>query len=276
MSKLFSLECIITGNPLPELTWLFNDRKIISGDSCERKSEELNVHTVRHRLLISSKNKRLGIYKAQAQNIYGHTVSTCHVKKSAQSIDHRKFPFEESESQVSALPIQRRRSNVTQTNLDQATQKPIIIQGLSKFQIDLGSPCALTCKSKYDTEQQWIKDGKPLDTANSNDGNAFTKTDRSAVGNTHVLNIKNFKQENTGQYEIILKNKLGQISSQGQLDMKGIPPTFIVEPKATAVVKGKMIEFNCRVAGSPKPEVNLFLFQFKVINSIFHLGSLVP
>jgi hypothetical protein len=41
--------------------------------------------------------------------------------------------------------------------------------------------------------------------------------------------------------------------------MKGIPPTFTVEPKTTAVVKGKIAEFNCRVSGSPKPEVNLLL-----------------
>jgi hypothetical protein len=40
--------------------------------------------------------------------------------------------------------------------------------------------------------------------------------------------------------------------------MKGIPPTFTLEPKSIAVVKGKIAEFICRVAGSPKPEVNLF------------------
>ena len=37
--------------------------------------------------------------------------------------------------------------------------------------------------------------------------------------------------------------------------MKGIPPTFTVEPKTTEGVKGQMVAFNCRVNGSPKPEV---------------------
>jgi hypothetical protein len=61
-----------------------------------------------------------------------------------------------------------------------------------------------------------------------------------------------------------LKNSLGEVRSQGQLDMKGIPPTFTVEPKSTAVVKGKMVEFNCRVAGSPKPEVIFFLYNVTI------------
>ncbi len=257
----------MTGNPLPELIWLFNERKIVIGDGYDRKTETLNSHTHRHQLIISSKHKKIGIYKAQGQNTYGHTISTCHVKKSAHSIDQRKAAFEESELQAPATPIQRRRSSVTAPNPDQLqpiTQKPILVQGLSKLQVDLGSPCALTCKSKYDTEQQWIKDGKPFVGTTSNDGNLFTKAERSNDGNTHVLNIKQFKQENSGNYEIILKNNLGQIQSQGQLEMKGIPPTFTVEPKTTQVVKGKTAEFNCRIAGSPKPEVNIyFVFLLK-------------
>ncbi|CAF4656912.1 unnamed protein product, partial [Rotaria socialis] len=256
------LECIINGNPLPELIWFFNDRKIIFEDGYDRKSETLNPESARHQLHISSKHRKLGIYKAQAQNTFGHTVSTCQVKKSAHSINRRRAAFEESELQVPTANVQRRRSSVTQPHPDQIqpiTQKPIIVQDLSKFQIDLGSPCALTCKSKYDTEQEWSKDGKPIDSAKLNDGSIFTKVDRTQNGSIHVLNIKQFKQENVGHYELILKNSLGDVRSQGQLDMKGIPPTFTVEPKSAAVVKGKMVEFNCRVGGSPKPEVQWFL-----------------
>jgi hypothetical protein len=102
-----------------------------------------------------------------------------------------------------------------------------------------------------------------------NDGNIFIKIDHSNEYNTHVLNIKQFKQENSGNYELILKNNLGQINSQGRLEMKGIPPTFTLEPKTVEVVKGKMAEFNCRVDGSPKPEVYLFFyFSSKFIQSI--------
>lgn len=42
--------------------------------------------------------------------------------------------------------------------------------------------------------------------------------------------------------------------------MKGVLPTFLVEPKSTAVVKGKTADFSCRVAGSPKPEVSTCCF----------------
>ena len=94
----------------------------------------------------------------------------------------------------------------------------------------------------------------------SPDGNIFTKSDRSNENNTHVINIKQFKQENAGNYELVLKNNLGEISSQGQVEMKGVPPTFIIEPQAAAVVKGKMAEIICRVAGSPKPEVHIVFF----------------
>ncbi len=181
------------------------------------------------------------------------------MKKSSHTIDKQKTAaFQEAELQVPAPPPQRRRSSVTAPPNIEQTQKPIIVQGLSTLQIDLGSPCALTCKSKYDTEQQWIKDGQPISDKTLTDGNIFTKSDRSIESNTHILNIKQFKQENSGNYELILKNNLGQINSQGRLEMKGIPPTFTLEPKSIAVVKGKMAEFNCRVAGSPKPEVNLF------------------
>lgn len=246
-----SLECIITGNPLPELIWLFNDRKILPGDAYERQSDSLNAHTVRHRLIISAKQKKLGVYKAQAQNTFGHSISTCQVKKSTHSIDQqKKAAFQEAELQAPAP--QRRRSSVTPAA---APVPPVIVQGLTSVQADLGSPCSLTCKSKHDVEQQWLKDGQPIGGAQSKDANILTKTDRSQDGNSHVLNIKQFKQENSGNYELILKNPVGQVTSQGRLDMKGVPPTFSLEPKATAVVKGKQAEFNCRVDGSPKPQV---------------------
>ena len=250
-----SLECIVTGNPAPELVWLFNDRKVIVGADHERRTETLNPHTARHQLIVSAKHKKLGVYKAQAQNTYGHVISACHVKKSSHSIDRQKTAaFEESALQAPAPEVQRRRSSVTPVPAEQV-QKPIITQGLAHVQIDLGSPCALTCKSKYDTQQQWIKDGQPIEGLTSADGNVFIKFDRTHDGNTHVLNIKQFKQEHVGKYELMLTNSAGQISSQGSLEMRGAPPSFTLEPTSAAVLKGKVAEFNCRVAGSPKPDV---------------------
>ncbi|CAF4747141.1 unnamed protein product, partial [Rotaria sp. Silwood1] len=255
-----TLECTITGNPLPQLNWLFNDRKVIIGNDYQTKSETLSPHTVRHQLIISPKHKKIGSYKAQAQNKYGHTISSCSVKKSSHILDRqKKAAFQEAELQVPAPTIQRRRSSVTAPANIEQTQQPIIVQGLSILQIDLGSPCALTCKSQYDTEHQWFKDGQPILSTKSSDENIFRKTDRSNDGNLHVLNIKKFQQENIGNYELVLKNNLGEKNSQGRLEMKGIPPTFVLEPKTIAVVKGKIAEFNCRVAGSPKPEVQWFL-----------------
>jgi hypothetical protein len=255
---LSSLECIISGNPLPDCLWLFNDRKILVNNDYERKSEQLNSYTVRHQLIISPKTKKLGVYKAQAQNTFGHTISTCQVKKSTHSIDRqKKAAFEESELQVPPPVVQRRRSSVTPANIE-TVQKPMIVQDLNMLQADIGSPCALTCKSKYDTEQQWTKDGQIIVGTTSIDGNVFVKTERSQDGNTHVLNIKRFEQENSGNYELILKNNIGIVNSCARIDVKGIPPTFTLTPKATAAVKGTTAEFNCRVTGSPKPEVCLF------------------
>ena len=252
-----TLECIIAGNPLPEVTWFFNDRKVIVGNDYQRTTETLNPHTTRQQLLVKNKQKKLGVYKVQAQNTFGHTISSCHVKKSAHSIDKQKrAAFEEAELKAPPPSPPRRRSSVTAPAIAEQTQKPVLVQGLTTVQIDLGSPCALTCKSKYDTEHQWLKDGQPLTEKSSMDGNIFMKTDRANENNTHVLNIKQFREENCGNYELILKNSAGQINSQGRLEMKGIPPTFILEPQSAAVVKGKTAEFNCRVAGSPKPEVN--------------------
>ncbi|CAF1491714.1 unnamed protein product, partial [Adineta ricciae] len=262
-----TLECIITGNPVPDLVWFFNDRKILTNESYQRKTETLNPHTVRQQLIIDAKQKKLGVYKAQAQNTYGHTVSTCHVKKSVQAVDQKKkATFEEAELQAPAPPTQRRRSSVTAPANLEPTQKPIVVQSISGSQIDLGSPCALTCKSKYDTEHQWIKDGQILTDTTSPDGNILAKSERSNDGNIHVLNIKQFKQENIGNYEMVLKNKLGQANSQGRLELKGLLPTFTLEPTPAAVVKGKMAEFNCRVEGSPKPDVQWF-FNGKLLRS---------
>lgn len=179
------------------------------------------------------------------------------MKKSSQTINQqKKAAFEEAELQIPAQPAQPRRTSTAAPANVEPVQQPIIVQGLSTLQIDLGMPCALTCKSKYDTQQQWIKDGQPIVGTTSADGNLFTKTDRLTDVNMHVLNIKKFQQDNIGNYELILKNNTGEVKSQGRLEMKGIPPTFTVEPKTAVVVKGKMAEFNCRVAGSPKPGVN--------------------
>lgn len=258
-----SLECIITGNPIPEFFWLHNERKIGTEEGFDKKSETLNAHTARHRLSIAAKQKKLGTYKAQGQNNFGHTISTCQVRKAAHSIDQRKrAAFEEAELQVPAPNIQRRRSSVaplTAEQLLQITQPPIVVQGLGNLQVDMNSPCALTCKSKNDAEQKWMKDGQQVVSSKAADANVFTKIERSNDGNTHILNVKQFRQENCGNYELILKNDLGEVKTQGKLEMKGIPPTFTVEPQTTAAVKGKMAEFNCRVQGSPKPDVRLTL-----------------
>lgn len=273
---LLTLECIIAGNPLPEVTWFFNDRKIIVGNDYQRQSDTLNPHTIRHKLIINAKQKKLGVYKVQAQNTFGHTISTCHVKKSAHSIDKQKrAAFEEAELKAPPPSPPRRRSSVTAPNIAEPTQKPVIVQGLSTLQIDLGSPCAFTCKSKYDTEHQWLKDGQPLTEKSSRDGNIFMKTDRTNESNTHILNVKQFREENCGNYELIVKNSTGQVNSQGRLEMKGIPPSFILEPQSTAVVKGKTAEFNCRVAGSPKPGVILHYFPFDLLEHSPSLGSMV-
>ena len=254
-----SLECIITGNPLPEFFWLHNERKVATEEGFDKTTQTLNDHTVRHQLTIGAKHKKLGTYKAQGQNTFGHTISTCQVRKLAHSIDQRKrAAFEEGELQVPAPNIQRRRSSVaplTPEQLLQISQPPIVIQGLGKLQVDMNSPCALTCKSKNDAEQQWMKDGQPVVSSSAADANVFRKIERSNDANTHILNVKQFRQENCGNYELILRNALGEVRTQGKLEMKGIPPTFTVEPQTTAAVKGKIAELNCRVEGSPKPDV---------------------
>uniref|UniRef100_A0A1Q3G571 Putative neural cell adhesion molecule l1 n=1 Tax=Culex tarsalis TaxID=7177 RepID=A0A1Q3G571_CULTA len=135
----------------------------------------------------------------------------------------------------------------------QLMRPPLVISHLKSRAAPKGSTVKLTCTiSGPGITVRWFKDGDPVE---KNPRHTF-KVSEGLLS----LEIKDIEFSDAGEYSCIIKNKNGETSTSTSvqvyenIESKPIPPTFI-SIKETYSLHSDEIILECRVRGSPRPNI---------------------
>lgn len=135
----------------------------------------------------------------------------------------------------------------------QLMRPPLVISHLKSRSAPKGSTVKLTCTiSGPGITVRWFKDGDPVE---KNPRHTF-KVSEGLLS----LEIKDVEFSDAGEYSCIIKNKNGETSTSTSvqvyenIESKPIPPTFI-SIKETYSLHSDEIILECRVRGSPRPNI---------------------
>lgn len=135
----------------------------------------------------------------------------------------------------------------------QLMRPPLVISHLKSRSAPKGSTVKLTCTiSGPGITVRWFKDGDPIE---KNPRHTF-KVSEGLLS----LEMKDVEFSDAGEYSCIIKNKNGETSTSTSvqvyenIESKPIPPTFI-SIKETYSLHSDEIILECRVRGSPRPNI---------------------
>ncbi|XP_029444171.1 obscurin isoform X11 [Rhinatrema bivittatum] len=113
-----------------------------------------------------------------------------------------------------------------------------LVEGLENVTVDEGQDAVLKCKvSREDaSDVQWYLGGVPLQ---SNEMNEISVE----KGNIHTLTLRKVTQEDAGMVSF----RVGQKTSEAQLDVKAIALAFINQLQSTEGEEGGMATFRCEL-----------------------------
>ncbi|KAL8175064.1 UNVERIFIED_CONTAM: Protein sidekick-1 [Gekko kuhli] len=92
----------------------------------------------------------------------------------------------------------------------------------------------------------WYKDAVPI--------HKLTNLRYKALDNGS-LQIQQLQPDDSGIFQCVAKNEVGEVLSYTFLDVTNIAPTFIRPPADTTVTEGMTAVLRCEVSGAPKPAI---------------------
>uniref|UniRef100_A0A9J2P3W7 Immunoglobulin I-set domain protein n=1 Tax=Ascaris lumbricoides TaxID=6252 RepID=A0A9J2P3W7_ASCLU len=216
-SDYVALECVIIGQPMPEIKW-YKDKEEIRADDAHFKRETLADGTAR--LIISSAVKAdAGEYRCEARNPSG----TARTEASLTVL----YAFEEPlESEIC----------------------PEFIQELKPVQANEGQVAVFECRVSGvpRPEIKWFKDGQEIIP------DEHTKIESLPDG-TNRLTVDSARVDDQGNYRCEATNTAGSMSSKAPMTVNA-PETLKVkqELEDVNVVEGAKIRLYVEVEGQPK------------------------
>uniref|UniRef100_A0A670HY74 Myosin light chain kinase, smooth muscle n=1 Tax=Podarcis muralis TaxID=64176 RepID=A0A670HY74_PODMU len=225
----FVLQCLVEGTPVPEITWLLNDRPIQYAHSAFE--DGLAKLTVQDALPEDD-----GVYTCLAENSAGRASCSAQVtvkEKKSRNKPHRAHP----------APVNK-------------TFPPIFLKGLSDLKVMDGSQVIMTVEVSANPPPEiiWLHNGKEIQ---ETEDFHFEKK-----GNEYSLYIQEVFPEDTGKYTCEAWNDLGEIQTEATLTVQepqdGIQPWFISKPRSVVAEAGQNVLISCAIAGDPFPMVHWF------------------
>uniref|UniRef100_A0A670HZL1 Myosin light chain kinase, smooth muscle n=2 Tax=Podarcis muralis TaxID=64176 RepID=A0A670HZL1_PODMU len=222
----FVLQCLVEGTPVPEITWLLNDRPIQYAHSAFE--DGLAKLTVQDALPEDD-----GVYTCLAENSAGRASCSAQVTVKGENKPHRAHP----------APVNK-------------TFPPIFLKGLSDLKVMDGSQVIMTVEVSANPPPEiiWLHNGKEIQ---ETEDFHFEKK-----GNEYSLYIQEVFPEDTGKYTCEAWNDLGEIQTEATLTVQepqdGIQPWFISKPRSVVAEAGQNVLISCAIAGDPFPMVHWF------------------
>ncbi|XP_045143443.1 myosin light chain kinase, smooth muscle isoform X2 [Echinops telfairi] len=221
------LQCSVLGTPVPQITWLLNERPIqYAHSTCQAGVAKLHIQ--------DALPEDRGIYTCLAENALGQASCsarvTVHEKKSDRK---RECPLPMASSQPVA---------------------PIFLQGLSDLHVMDGSQVTMTVQvsGQPPPEVIWLHNGKEIQ---ESEDFHFEQQ-----GTRHSLCIQEVFPEDTGTYTCEAWNSAGEVRTQAVLTVQephdGTQPWFISKPRSVTATLGQSVLVSCAIAGDPFPSVH--------------------
>lgn len=237
------LDCVIVGNPEPEVIWYHNGKPVkesdklkllFEGDRCTLILKEISVNDA-------------GNYRCVAINPVGEASSECKIIiKSLDSPNHQRI-FKEYRI------------------LEEKTVSPKFVQLLEDTILSKGKTIKLHCKIIGEPELliSWYKDGEKLYNSSK------YKIDNDLGTGFLTLTIYDVDQNDEGKYVVQASNKYGEakcycsiVCTSPKVSLKPvvpeIPPKFLILLRNTNVIKGQEAKFDCLISGTPKPNITWY------------------
>ncbi|XP_033018698.1 myosin light chain kinase, smooth muscle isoform X2 [Lacerta agilis] len=226
----FVLQCLVEGTPVPEITWLLNDRPIQYAHSAFE--DGLAKLTVQDALPEDD-----GVYTCLAENSAGRASCSAQVTVKAEKKSRNK------PQRAHPAPVNK-------------TFPPIFLKGLSDLKVMDGSQVIMTVEVSANPPPEiiWLHNGKEIQ---ETEDFHFEKK-----GNEYSLYIQEVFPEDTGKYTCEAWNDLGEIQTEATLTVQepqdGIQPWFISKPRSVIAEAGQNVLISCAIAGDPFPMVHWF------------------
>ncbi|KJH44301.1 immunoglobulin I-set domain protein [Dictyocaulus viviparus] len=231
--ETFMLKCAVQGDPFPEIKWYRNG--ILIRDSSritvETTSDGNCTLTVRECTMSDE-----GVYRCEAENKHGKakTQATAHIQISIGKTEAPKLEI---------------------------GSPPRFIVPLEDQTVTIGGIIDLECKVTGEPMPQvkWSKDGGPIweDTR-------YTWEIDEAKGTYH-LRITSVNLNDEGTYRCVATNESGSATTKSfisvddqfltQTPTKNLPPRFTIRLGDARAVEGQPLRLECKVEGSPLPEL---------------------
>ncbi|VDM52411.1 unnamed protein product, partial [Angiostrongylus costaricensis] len=231
--ETFTLKCAVKGDPFPEIKWFRNGTLV-------RDSSRTRIETTADgSCLLTVKECTMsdeGVYRCEAENKHGKakTQATAHVQMSIAKSDAPKLEM---------------------------GSPPRFIIPLEDQTVVLGGVIDLECKVTGEPMPQvkWSKDGGPI----WEDSRYEWEVDEAK--GTYHLRITSVNLNDEGTYRCVATNESGSASTKSfvriddglltQAPAKSVPPRFTIHLGDARAVEGQPLQLECKVVGSPLPEL---------------------
>ncbi|KAL0963763.1 hypothetical protein UPYG_G00313190 [Umbra pygmaea] len=219
------LQCSVEGKPLPNVSWLLNDKPIPDAHLAFEKG--LAQLTVRGAVPEDG-----GQYTCVAENSHGRVVCNTSVIVKAKKSAKRT-------GAINAVDTKK-------------LSAPVFLRGLKDLKVMDGSQVimAIEVTGNPHPEVLWLHNGKEIQ--ESEDFHFERK------GNQYSLFIQEVFPEDTGKYTCEVWNEEGEARTEASLTVQepqdGVQPWFITKPKSTTASLGQNVLLSCAIAGDPFPQ----------------------
>uniref|UniRef100_A0A0N4WUT8 Muscle M-line assembly protein unc-89 n=1 Tax=Haemonchus placei TaxID=6290 RepID=A0A0N4WUT8_HAEPC len=229
----FTLKCAVKGDPFPEIKWYRNG--ILVRDS-QRTTIETSADGTCSLTVKECTMSDEGIYRCEAENKHGKakTQATAHVQVSLGKGDMPKLEM---------------------------GSPPRFIIPLEDQTVLVGGVIDLECKVTGEPMPQvkWSRDGGPIW-----EDSRYEWDIDEAKGIYH-LRIQSATVNDEGTYRCVATNESGSATTKSftriddgfsmQIPSKSIPPRFTIRLGDARAVEGQPLRLECKVEGSPLPEL---------------------
>lgn len=250
--KPVRLDCIIVGQPEPEVIWYHNERPVKESDDVQLLFQGDRCSLLIHEAYLED----AGNYRVVAINSGGEASSVCELSVTPLNI---------------AEPATRNDKNSAATAVN---NQPKFEKFLSDVLVQEGDSVTLDCVAKDVTEVKWFL------TNNEISPNDRIKVSSDTEKGEHKITIDKVTADDKGVYTVKVTNANGESKCFAQLIVKSVnvqSPSDIEksEPKLVCptfkelfthknVHLGESVKFECIVNGEPAPKIEWF-FNDKLI-----------